>query len=98
MAAPLGNQNAKQAKIWQQALKRALARRANSTVDRGLDDLADKVLDIAFAGESWAIQEVGNRMDGKPANETELTATFEGKVSGVAPCYGLQPSPDSPTS
>jgi hypothetical protein len=67
MAAPIGNTNAANAKIWQQALKRALARKANSTVDSGLDTLADKVIDKAWEGDVWALTEVGNRMDGKPA-------------------------------
>ena len=65
--APTGNQNARNAKIWQQAIKRALARRANSTVDDGLDELADKIVGAAMLGEQWAILEIGNRMDGKPA-------------------------------
>ena len=65
--APIGNSNAKQAKIWQQAIKRALARKANSNVDAGLDSLADQLVASGFSGEQWAILEIGNRMDGKPA-------------------------------
>lgn len=65
--APLGNQNAKNAKRWQQAIRRALARASGQTVDAGLDQLADKVVAAALAGERWAIEEVGNREDGKPA-------------------------------
>lgn len=67
MAAPIGNQNARNAKRWQQAIRRALARKSNLSVDKGLDDLADIVVEMAFAGERWAIEEVGNREDGKPA-------------------------------
>jgi hypothetical protein len=67
MSAPIGNQNARKAKIWEQAIKRALARKANSTVDNGLDLLADQIVAQAAAGEAWALKEVGDRLDGKPA-------------------------------
>jgi hypothetical protein len=67
MAAPVGNQNAKNAKRWQQALRRALARASNQSVDAGLDQIADKVVSAAYAGEQWAIKEIGEREDGKPA-------------------------------
>ena len=67
MGAPVGNQNGKKAKLWEQAVKRALARMSNETVDKGLDALADKLVSAAAAGEQWALIEVGNRLDGKPA-------------------------------
>lgn len=65
--APLGNQNAKKAKLWEQALKRALARASNSTVDAGLDKIADKVVAQAMEGSRFAVDEIAVRMDGKPA-------------------------------
>ena len=67
MAAPLGNQNAKKAKRWQKALERALARVSNESVDAGLDGVADKLVAAAVAGDQWAIRELGDRIDGKPA-------------------------------
>jgi hypothetical protein len=67
MAAPAGNQNAKNAKRWQQALRRALARKSNQSVEAGLDAIADLVVAAAYEGEQWAIREVGEREDGKPA-------------------------------
>lgn len=67
MGAPIGNQNAKNAKRWQQALRRALARASNESVDKGLDLIADNVVKAAIAGEPWAITMVGDREDGKPA-------------------------------
>jgi hypothetical protein len=89
MAAPEGNQNARKAKIWEQALKRALARKANSTVDNGLDILADKVVDAAASGEPWALKEVGERMDGKPttviAGDDELPPVQLGVIELVRP-------------
>jgi hypothetical protein len=65
--APLGNQNARNAKIFQQAIKRALARASNATVDAGLDRGCDALVAAFFAGEQWAIKEVADRLDGKPA-------------------------------
>jgi hypothetical protein len=89
MAAPEGNQNAKKAKIWEQALKRALARKANSTVDNGLDILADKVVSAAASGEAWALKEVGDRMDGKPTTviggDDELPPVQLGVIELVRP-------------
>jgi hypothetical protein len=89
MAAPEGNQNAKKAKIWEQAIKRALARRANSTVDHGLDELADKIVAAAASGDAWALKEVGDRMDGKPttviAGDDELPPVQLGVIELVRP-------------
>jgi hypothetical protein len=71
--APMGNQNARKAKIWQQAIKRALARMADSTVDAGLDRLADKLVSAAVEGDQWAITEIGNRIDGRPAQAVTVS-------------------------
>lgn len=67
MAAPHGNTNASKAKVWEQAIKRALARMSGENIDKGLDQLADKLVAQAVLGDQWALIEVGNRMDGKPA-------------------------------
>lgn len=71
MAAPVGNQNAKKAKRWQDALVKALAR---FTTDDGkiqagqaLDKIAEVVVLRALAGDKDSIAEIGNRLDGKPA-------------------------------
>lgn len=65
--APAGNQNAARAKKWREAIMRALARKAES-VDGGLDKAADKLVTLAIDdGDRWAIEEIGNRLDGKPA-------------------------------
>ena len=80
MAAPLGNQNAKKAKRWQDALARALARKADvgGGVDGGLDKIADKTVAAAESGERWAIEEIGNRFDGKPAQAHTIAGDDEG--------------------
>jgi hypothetical protein len=65
MAAPKGNKFAAKKGLWENAIKRALAR-ASGTVDAGLDKLADKVVSAAANGDQWALAEVANRLDGKP--------------------------------
>lgn len=72
MGAPLGNQNGRKAKIWEQAIKRALARYSGSTVDAGLDLLADRLVKAAITHEDDAaaaqiMEKIGDRLDGKPA-------------------------------
>ncbi len=67
MAAPLGNQNAKKAKRWQKAIERALSRASGADIDTGLDKAADMLVAAANIGEQWALRELGDRIDGKPA-------------------------------
>lgn len=68
MGAPAGNQNAAKAKVWSAAIHRALDRRkpADERV-KAIDELADKLLEQCYAGSLPALQELGNRLDGKPA-------------------------------
>lgn len=67
-----GNQNAAKAKVWEQAIKRALARHSNKNVDSGLDDVADKLIAAAINGDQWAIKEIGDRLEGKPAQSVSV--------------------------
>jgi hypothetical protein len=79
MGAPVGNQNAKTAKRWQSAVTRALARlSAGAGVEAGLDQLADKLVQAAATGEQWALREVGDRLDGKPAHAVTVSGDEEG--------------------
>jgi hypothetical protein len=65
--APVGNQNASRAKKWREAIMRALARKSG-TVELGLDAAADKLATLAIDdGDKWALEEIGNRLDGRPA-------------------------------
>ena len=63
MAAPLGNDNAKRTKPWRDAIDRALAQ------DDGkrLRSIAERLLDKAAEGDMTAIKELGDRLDGRPA-------------------------------
>jgi hypothetical protein len=69
VAAPVGNQNAKKAKRWQDALNKALARYESEDgkikAGEALDKVAETVVLQALAGNKDAWQEIGNRLDGK---------------------------------
>ena len=84
MGAPFGNQNAKSAKIWQQAIKRAVARRANGTIDSGLDELADKLIELVARGDLPALKELGDRIDGKPAQTIQGDPDNPLVIEGIA--------------
>ena len=65
MARPVGSTNDKS---WRAALARAVNRRVDGRGSpKKLDMIADKCADEAMNGESWAVREVGDRLDGKPA-------------------------------
>lgn len=94
MSAPAGNQFAKKAKLWEGALKRALARKAAGNLEHGLDALADRVVSQAIDdGSKDAWQEIGNRLDGKPAQavtiggdeDNPVRASIEVRFIGVSP-------------
>ena len=54
-------------KMWFDALRKQCVQR------EVMDKLAKKVIDLALAGEQWAVQEIACRLDGKPAQSIELT-------------------------
>src|SRR5688572_12718055 len=68
MAAPLGNQNAAKAKVWAAAINRALERRkpADERI-KAIDELADQLIAQCYTGDLAALKELGDRLDGKPA-------------------------------
>lgn len=70
--APKGNQNAARAKVWRAAIERALDRRkpADERI-KAIDEMADKLLDACATGDLAALQELGNRLDGRPAQAVE---------------------------
>ncbi len=70
-----GNDNAAKGALYNSALKRALAR-AGKTVDGGLNKVTDRLVKAAIKGEQWAVKEVADRMDGRPAQ----TQIHEGNV------------------
>lgn len=67
MGAPVGNQNAVKARIWTEAIKRAVARRYNGDLNHGLDKLADEFVESVAKGDLASYKEFGDRLEGKPA-------------------------------
>ena len=71
MAAPIGNQNARKAKELKDSLKYVLDNFENSAIKKGqaLREIATKLIEKALDGDMAAIKEIGDRIDGKPAQE-----------------------------
>lgn len=103
MAAPLGNQNGRKARIWTEAIKRALARfsAANGdelpSIDKGLDRLADRMVRAAATGDEAAFaaitEKIGDRLEGKPAqviigDADEDAVQVEGRIRLIHPKDG----------
>lgn len=65
--APIGNQNAANARIWRAAIERALEKRGRGDRLAALNDLAERLLAKVDEGDMAAIKELGDRIDGKPA-------------------------------
>ena len=70
--APLGNQNAAKAKIWTAAIERALHKRSAKNF-AAIDDLAEKLLQQCDAGDITALKELGDRLEGKPVQQSVLS-------------------------
>jgi len=95
VAAPLGNQNARKAKRWQDALNKALARYESEDgkirAGEALDKIAEGVVIDALAGDKDARAEIGNRLDGKPAQaiiggeDDDPPLKVEGRIKLVRP-------------
>ena len=62
-----GNTNASKNKPWHYAIQRALRKRSRSDQLEALDELAEKFLDAVETGDIQAFKELGDRLDGKPA-------------------------------
>lgn len=77
MAAPAGNRNAAKGKEWFDALRKECVQRGS------LAKIAKVVVEKAEAGEQWAIAEVANRFDGKPAQALEIGGPDGGPVETV---------------
>lgn len=67
MGAPVGNTNATKGRPLTDALRRALARAGEGDLSVGMNMVAQGAVDAAIAGEQWAIREVWDRLEGKPA-------------------------------
>ena len=95
MAAPVGNRNAAKAKVWSAAIERALDKRAAERMP-AINELAEKLIEMGLMGDLPALKEIGDRLEGKPNQSTEINATVDATVKGgLAPIYGLHATPEA---
>jgi hypothetical protein len=93
MAAAPGNQYAAKSKQWQAAIERALDRMGDPDIDpdklertprmKALDDMAAEFLSQVKASGMGGFKELGDRLDGKPVQQTELSGPNGGPVEAV---------------
>lgn len=76
MGAPFGNQNNLQNKPFRDAIDRACAQEDG----KRLRGAAEKLLNLAEAGEPWAIKELADRVDGR----AHQSGTVEFKGASLA--------------
>lgn len=89
--AQVGNKNAFKGTEWSKSLKRAMARVSAQAGDesvswrRGLDRVADKVVEAAGEGQKDAWQEIANRIEGRPGQSILLATDPDNplRVSGT---------------
>ena len=88
------NTNAASGRGVRDGLRPVIARRSRTTKHNCLDDLAEKVIELALGGNIVAIKEIGDRLDGKPrrqvalsgdAKEPSLTRVVRVIVDGTRP-------------
>jgi len=71
IGAPEGNKYAAKAKIVTDAIRKAIIQDDSAKLRKGVDRLLD-----AFAeGEPWAIEQVMNRLEGKPAQSVDVAVS-----------------------
>ena len=68
-----GNDNASKGAEWRQAIKRALAHKSGKTYREGLDKVAIEFVEAACNGDQWAVNHLGDRLDGKPAQSVTVS-------------------------
>ena len=76
MAAAPGNKNAAKGREFEQQMRRAILRDDYARVRQGIE----KVLDLAAAGERWALEMIRDTMDGRPKQQTEISGPEGGPV------------------
>lgn len=79
-----GKQGHKTDKLWRDALMRAVKRAVgNGKKTKRLEALADKCVERGLAGDMQAIKEIGDRLDGKPAQAVNLSGDPENPITFI---------------
>lgn len=70
-------------KIWADAVRRAVNRRLENEEGKPkkIERLADNLVDLAMQGEGWAMQEIGNRLDGRPHATSDTNMNVKGSLT-----------------
>lgn len=74
------------------ALRLALNEEDGVTKKKRLRRIAEKLVEAAEQGEAWAIKEVMDRVDGKPAQTADISVTADHKHTHVS-----EPLPETAT-
>ena len=69
--------NKGQDKAFAEAVRMVINESDPITGKRKLRRLAEKLYDQAMKGEGWAMQQIADRLDGKPAQESTVTVRSE---------------------
>lgn len=72
-AAARGRPSGSTEKPWRDALRLAVNAKAADGDHKQLRLIAEKVVSLALAGDVSAIREIGDRLDGKPRQESDVT-------------------------
>ena len=67
MAAPIGNSNAAKGKMFYDKLRKCLVQHPER-----LDRIVNQLVTQAELGESWAVKEIIDRLDGKAVQTTQM--------------------------
>ena len=98
LGAPPGNNNLRRGTEWRQSIKRSLARLGKEYDEdcllpyrEGLALITDVLVRSAAEGNRWAIEELGNRTDGKPQQSIELSGDPDRPVGVALPFQFVTP-------
>lgn len=86
--APIGNQNAKKGRVWNDALRKAIAQDDGKRLRASIEELLNR----ASNGEPWAIKELADRLDGRPRQTNVLETSDEPELKAIKIVFV---SPDS---
>lgn len=85
VGAPLGNKNAAKPRLFDDALRRALKQRDLTAGDgETLRMIADKLIDLALAGDISAFKEARDTVDGRPIQAVDVTADVTNRAAQLS--------------